>query len=701
VSGEASSLGSSRTAALVFGALNLVSSLLIGLGVFVGLPERYAPVDGVAGALILMLAGSGAGLLTRARWSVAVATATAGLTLAFGLATVCALAVSASFLAGIYGPVGRGGAVLFLLVIALVFPYLVVLPAAELLWLRRIKRPPAALLASFAGLVGLLSVATYGWVSLSLDPLHPRAVVESLWREGQLVARSILPTAAAKDSTLDEALGTSGGELVREAVVAEGPIPAYPDLALALSLVPGHDGVVARLDGVTAYVTPDDLLSLRAYDRGVKLLGIDLPSGADTSVIFALLADRLRVSVRRVREEVHLHRIRVARATPLRPDEPWAHVDENTLTPDIVQGAALDAARYLAKNMRHDGHFRYLVDAPRDRELSGYDWPRHAGSTYFLAQAANHFHEPELATACLRAGSLMRDHAISSCGDAACIGTEPRVDLGSSALGLLAFVEIVRGGLDPTYADGARRLARFVRGQQRADGEFMHEYDRTSARPIDVQYVYYSGEATLALTKSYALTHDPADLAAATRGLAHIVGPAWRFFGDRYYFGEEHWTCQAMADLWNYAKDFSALDFCVRWQAFNRRLQYREGETPYDAAGGIGLGPFATPRLTPVASRCEAGVATLDILRREHVPYSRDAQELDAQQRRALALLVRHQFRPGPVAILVNPEHVYGAVPGSEVDLALRIDYAQHAGSAMLRWIDLEASADGGPAVPR
>jgi hypothetical protein len=148
-----------------------------------------------------------------------------------------------------------------------------------------------------------------------------------------------------------------------------------------------------------------------------------------------------------------------------------------------------------------------------------------------------------------------------------------------------------------------------------------------------------------------------------------------------------------MADLWVYAKNDEALDFCLRWQTYNRRLQYREGETPYDAAGAIGVGSFTTPRLTPVASRCEAGVATLDVLLREHLS-ARDfvAQDLDLQQRRALALLVRRQLRPGPVAILANPESVYGAMPGSEVDLALRIDYAQHAGSAMLRWVDLEAS---------
>jgi hypothetical protein len=221
----------------------------------------------------------------------------------------------------------------------------------------------------------------------------------------------------------------------------------------------------------------------------------------------------------------------------------------------------------------------------------------------------------------------------------------------------------------------------------------MHEFDRDAGRAVDVQYVYYSGEATLALARAYTLTGDPRDLDAATRGLSHLVGPAWRFFGDRYYFGEEHWTCQAMADLWERAPDRTALDFCRRWQAYGRRLQLRSGDAVYDADGAIGVGPLFTPRLTPVASRAEAGIATLDVLLRER---AQDLEALDDQQRRALALLVRQQLRPGPVAIFSSPADVYGAMPGSEVDLALRIDYVQHAGSAMIRWLELEERLQGG-----
>jgi len=56
--------------------------------------------------------------------------------LALGLFLVSVLAVTASWLSGVYGPVGAGGAIILTLVAVLALPYLVVLPVVELVWLR-------------------------------------------------------------------------------------------------------------------------------------------------------------------------------------------------------------------------------------------------------------------------------------------------------------------------------------------------------------------------------------------------------------------------------------------------------------------------------------------------------------------------------------------------------------------------------------
>jgi hypothetical protein len=515
--------------------------------------------------------------------------------------------------------------------------------------------------------------------SLDIDEGHPRAVIASVWQNGRLLARALGP-----DASLRAALDANpGATLVQENVVAEGPVVTWSEDALALSFVPGHDGIEATLGGRTVYLTPDDLLARQAYDRGISIAAVQLTAGVDVPLALSLLSEELGTTARELLDRGILRRIRVVRVKPVA-----TAVTAGALTPGDVRSFVLAAGRYLARGVDGDGRFRYLVDAPTNRTLPGYDWPRHAGATYFLAQVASLSGDPEIAWAALRAAGWLRDRAVVSCGDRRCVGGGPVADLGSTALTVLAFVEIARTGLDPGYALVVPELTAFLRSQQRSDGEFMHLYDRGTRSPIDTQLLYYSGEAAFALSRANGLLHDGRDLEASTRALAHLVGGAWSFFGSRYYWGEEHWTCQAMDDLWDRAPSPSGLTFCLEWQTYNRRLQYGPGETAFDADGAYGFGPLLTPRLTPVGSRSESGIATLEAARRAGIPAA-DLEALSGQIRRSLALLVRHQLRGDQCYVCADPAAVDGAMPGSEVDWQLRIDYAQHAGSAMIRWLDL------------
>jgi len=121
---------------LIFGAANVVTALLVAFGVFVALPSRWMPVDVAAAALAGLQLLSGAGLIAEAGWAPKVARAASAVALALGLFTVSVLAVTASWLGGVYGPVGKGGSIVLALVAALTLPYLVVLPLVQLVWLR-------------------------------------------------------------------------------------------------------------------------------------------------------------------------------------------------------------------------------------------------------------------------------------------------------------------------------------------------------------------------------------------------------------------------------------------------------------------------------------------------------------------------------------------------------------------------------------
>jgi hypothetical protein len=129
----------SRRAAVVFGVADLVTAAVVVLGVFVGLPSRWAPIDVAAAALALLDLASGVGLLASRPWAPCVARWASVIALALGLWLVAVLAITASWLSGVYGPVGLGGAVILALVAALALPYLVVLPVVRLVWLREAR----------------------------------------------------------------------------------------------------------------------------------------------------------------------------------------------------------------------------------------------------------------------------------------------------------------------------------------------------------------------------------------------------------------------------------------------------------------------------------------------------------------------------------------------------------------------------------
>lgn len=539
------------------------------------------------------------------------------------------------------------------------------------------------LLVVYAVLLGIACLVAHS--RGGIRPLAPsqQRVVASRWEDGRRIERRVsAPGEAAPE------FAQSSAKAVEERVVAQGELSL--GALLPLQLVAGRDGVMAELGDKVAFATVDDLLSRQAYDHASTFLDPSLGFGTDRASVLDVLATELGVSAKEVAQKARVHRVRFERR--VLGDQPVVPITAETLDRAVVRSAVADAAGHLARNVDANGQYRYLIDAISSQTLPGYNWPRHAGTTYFLAQAAALFDDAVIRAACLRAAALLRDRHMDMCGDDPCIGDDDEVEIGSTALTMIAFAEIVRTGADTSYKPAVSALASFLRAQQRPDGELMHRFQRSTGKRIDVQQLYFTGEAALALSRAHRITRDPADLRAASAALSRLSGHGWQFFGSRYYFSEEHWTCQAMADLWDRAPDQEALSFCLRWHEYQRALQRSAGDSPFDAEGSFGFGPFVTPRVTPASSRGEAAAAALAVVR--SAPHGdATAALLEDELRRAVAFVARTQLRPGARHLFARPGDVFGAFPGSAVDMQLRIDYAQHAGSMMIRWLELSAPA--------
>lgn len=552
------------------------------------------------------------------------------------------------------------------------------------------------LLIGWAVFITLVLLGVRSYVSLG-EPKE-LTIVRSYWADGRRADREIVHDAKGPDPTKHPA----NLQYADEAIVGTGPL-TMSWLFFDLGLVPGHDGVEATLDGKTAYATVDDLMSAQAYDRGHLWVEASFGWGTNKPMVLGILSRDLqkppeeilaRASFRRVRFERREWDKRPVGGGPIQGQP--AHIEAQDLTPALVKDGLREAAYHLARALDGGGHFRYMINAPDDTTIPGYNWPRHSGATFFLAQAAHILDDGFVRLSALRAAARLRDEMMRPCGTHKCITEEqPVTEIGSSALALIAFTEIVRSGADASYKQPAAELADFLRSQQRPDGELMHFYNRTENKPIDVQLLYYSGEATLGLARAHAVNGDPRDLEAAQRILSHLSGSGWSFFGSRYYYGEEHWTCQAVAELWDRAPNRDALTFCSRWHEYQRRLQYSANDSPFDADGAFGFGPLIAPRVTPASSRGEAAGALLTVLLKEPDKHADEIPLVERELNRGLAFVMRNQLHPGPAYLFSNPVTIRGALPGSPVDWQLRIDYAQHAGCMMARWLEIDAQKHG------
>ncbi|MCA9546772.1 MAG: hypothetical protein KC613_20340 [Myxococcales bacterium] len=523
-------------------------------------------------------------------------------------------------------------------------------------------------------LLGAVSLGLYARLAVNPDAAGHDLHLVTTWVAGQRTGRQVVPAAQ-----IPQTCG-AGCTVAVDQIVDDAPVLSAHPWVLKFSLVPGRDGIQARFGEHTAYATPDDLVVWGAaaghshFGDANIMLGINNVHRA-----LEQLAAELGTSPDVLRAEGEIRRV-VLRRGPGDQRQPWSQpLPLSEITADRVRRGVMGAAHYLARHVRKDGEYNYQVDVATGRVTRGHSLPRRGISTWFLAEAAAYSRDPKLRAAALRSATRFARHDTTDCGEHRCVSHGWQANLGSTATVVLAYASLVESGLGPMFRAPMDSLVAFIRSQQRPDGEFHHYYDRKLRRPIDQQTQYVNGQAALALLLAYRIDKDPRNLQAAHRAIQYSTGPGWDFFGSRYFFGNEHWTCQALQVLWAHAPNPDALDFCVRYQWFSRLMQREHG--------GYNLHPLHLTRVSDTGSRTESAGATLVAARAAGLDAATLAP-IEGQIRAAAGFLIGYQFMPGPAHLLYDPGAMRGGFPGSAVDLAVRIDLAQHAGAGILRYLE-------------
>lgn len=606
-------------------------------------------------------------------------------------------------------------------------------------------------------------------------------VVVGVWSNGKMIARVVArgDTAAAAISSAAAALtqhkalhDLSPGARTRarikvDVVVGRAPLLLADDflgrvsggVLPGLAIHPGIEGVGAEVDGKDVVLLPDELVRGRVFMAATPVKAVpEVKVGLDFSLVDGTLqklsqmppaawarADKRFV---RIRTDAFIEApapeqggpraiLQLTRGLPPAPE----------LTAANLRAAALSGARYLISHLAANGRYVYQQELSSGKATDptrpgAYSIPRHAGSTYFLAQAFRITGESFLREPIERAFSHLRQ-LVESGG---CEGTLPgghefacvidkdpvlerrlqtlerevqaapagrerdrasaelarwqrrRVaDLGSTSLAVVALVEYERATGKQTYRRLATRLTEWILSMQRPDGSFHHLYVVPTGERVDgPPLLYYSGEAALALARMYLVTREERYRLAAKRAVDSLVD-WYDFFVGGFIYGEEHWTCIAAEALWPAVKEPRYRDFCNGYARFLRAQQVRRGDfaDQPDLAGAYNVSPFVQPHNTPAGSRTEAMISTylLDLHAGHPDPALRE-QILAADR-----YVLRQQIRPESAWDVDLRAHGLGAMPGSPIDRMVRIDYIQHTGSALIRSIQLlSPPASGGKA---
>jgi hypothetical protein len=482
---------------------------------------------------------------------------------------------------------------------------------------------------------------------------------------------------------------------------------AVPGIADMLALNPGVEGVAAEVEGKPVLLLPHELVAARLLAaRRPSRIFPDFAMGADVESIAQLLVARAGAPRAQPRELVRLRTDSFVEAVghaaaplPLYRGIPPAP----KLSAQTLREAALRGGRYLVNHLAPSGRYVYEHDlstgtASDASRIGGpYSMPRHAGTTYFLAELYRITREPWLLEPIQRAFA----HLADLLGQGACGGKLPdgtafdcvsdrgdaTAGLGSTALTVVALAEYQRATNDPHYLPLATKLSAWLLYMQRPDGSFRHLYDIRARKPNETaELLYFSGEAALALARMHTITGEARYAEAAGRALDWLVD-WYDFFMAGFFYGEEHWTCIAAEAIWPAVKRDKYMEFCHGYGAFLRAQQPAIGDHPDedDYAGAYSVTPFVVPYNTPAGSRTEAMISAYLLGKHHGAPDARVAGQIRA----ALQYVLAQQVRPDSNYNVIGLGD--GAVPGSPIDRNIRIDYVQHVCSAMIRaseWVD-------------
>lgn len=481
------------------------------------------------------------------------------------------------------------------------------------------------------------------------DGEGPVVAVVTVVRSGEIVdsqthvgtsLEEVLPRAIPTIPAMDDAgvvleLAVSEGALRVPAISPKGPVP----------LRPGRTGL-RHAEGVhsTLATWREPVVGYRKMLEGPSVPAIKLSEldGVETGW-------------------VELDGWMSSASGTVRLQSTWSEAPE--LSADVALEAALAGGRHIAHNQDKNGRYAYVVRGPSGRHGGGYNYPRHAGATWFLARLYVRTQDPEIGAAAERGIAYLIEHSKLTADGRAHIHDPARTDgkawVGTTGLALLALTEM---DVEPEWQE---RYARFVASSVDERGSVRGDMDVASGEwPVQDEVTYAQGQGLLALAAAERAGIDVG--VELDRAIAYVDGDYWPMPAANFGTLDEHWMCLASAAVEEQRGDAAGVEVCTAY------LRGVAGTAPVPGSG-------IQPASGPAAGLAEAVIARAEIDRRAGVSGPFRQRSLDYGQ-----LLVNTLYQETDTPLLGRSKNLIGGFRDKGWVLDVRVDAVQHIGCALL-----------------
>jgi len=341
-----------------------------------------------------------------------------------------------------------------------------------------------------------------------------------------------------------------------------------------------------------------------------------------------------------------------------------------------LHNSVIAGGDFLVRMQNPDGSYQYEYYPEIDRYSTDNNILRHTGVVYSLVLLYEYSHETRYLESAKKGADFLLQHLEYIDDDTAYIFHDDDAKLGGAGLAVIALVELETAEKTGKYLDIIKDLTNFILFMQEDTGKYKSYYIDEGEYVSSGDSYIYPGEAMLALVRAYTLFEDQRYLASLERAydyysIAFAQDPTTEF---------TPWTAQAFVRLYEISPKQKYANFVFAMEDWLTSQQYLDNAPRPDYLGAYGT--MDIPSIT--AGVRSEGVSDAYILAKK-LGYEEKAERYKQSILLASNFLMKLQHTEANTKTYLHPEVGTGAFVYKVGDTAARVDYTQHAISAMIK----------------